>query len=160
MIGPPEQNDPDGAMCRGERVTFTVMGKPKPWQRVVPKGGRAFKPKETRLYQNAVRDVASLHLGRWRKDGQYRLTVEAVFRDNQRRDIDNVGKACGDALNGIAYEDDSQVVEFVARKRVEPGGEPRTIITIERVGDAPKKRRKAGAVAVRARPLSVGGNRE
>jgi Holliday junction resolvase RusA-like endonuclease len=145
VIGPPEMNDPDGALCRGELVTFVVHGPPQPWQRATPLGnGKSVRPKATRLYQRAVRDVAALHLGRWRKDGLYRLHVHAVFNDARRRDADNVGKSCGDALNGIAYEDDSQVVDARCTKAVEPG-RARTVVTIERVGDAPQKRRKAGA---------------
>lgn len=33
-----------------------------------------------------------------------------------RPDVDNVAKAVMDALNGIAYDDDSQVVELTVRK--------------------------------------------
>ncbi|WP_369294041.1 RusA family crossover junction endodeoxyribonuclease [Tepidiforma sp.] len=47
------------------------------------------------------------------------------------QDIDNLAKSCLDALNGIAFEDDRQVVELVARKA--SGRTPRTAITITEV---------------------------
>ena len=128
-------------LIASESVSFAVQGKPQPKQRArLGKGGRVFTPAETRRYEAVVRDVAALYLGRWRRDGLYRLTVEAVFTDNRRRDADNVLKAVSDALNGVGYEDDNQVVESIARKM--HGDAERTLVLLERVGDAPQKRRK------------------
>ncbi len=133
------------ALIASESCSFTVQGKPQPKQRArLGKGGRVFTPAETRRYEAVVRDVAALYLGRWRRDGLYRLTVEAVFTDNRRRDADNVLKAVSDALNGVGYEDDNQVVESIARKMRSDSGGERTVVLLERVGDAPVKRRKAG----------------
>lgn len=38
------------------------------------------------------------------------------IRPTKKPDLDNVAKAITDALNGLAYKDDSQVVNLIARK--------------------------------------------
>ena len=58
------------------------------------------------------------------------------MRDNlicptKKPDCDNIAKICLDALNGIAYPDDSQIVELVVEKRYSE--EPRVIITLHEV---------------------------
>jgi Holliday junction resolvase RusA-like endonuclease len=79
----------------------------------------------------------------WRTDGRYRVTLSFVGLRELRGDTDNYAKSTLDGLNGIAFRDDKQVVELVARKVVDPKGE-RTEVLIERVGDASarKARRK------------------
>ena len=39
-----------------------------------------------------------------------------IVRPVKRPDTDNLAKICLDALNGLAYDDDSQVVDLVVRK--------------------------------------------
>jgi len=48
-------------------------------------------------------------------------------------DLDNFIKCATDALNGVAYEDDSQIVELIGRKYYSE--EPRTEIIIARLED-------------------------
>jgi Holliday junction resolvase RusA-like endonuclease len=88
-----------------------------------------------------VAEVALMRLGRsWSLDGVYRLTVLAVLANRRRLDGSNVLKAVEDALNGIAYHDDSQVMETSARKLIEPRGHERTEVLLERIGDAPARK--------------------
>ena len=47
----------------------------------------------------------------------------------KKPDADNVAKLVCDALNGIAYRDDTQVIELVVVKRYAP--EPKVIVEIE-----------------------------
>lgn len=93
---------------------FTVPGSPKPWQRA---GGRAhrYTPASTRKYQQ---DVALIARGSGVReiDGPVALEVDLYWPDNRRRDLDNGAKTIADALNGIAYDDDSQIVRLVVRK--------------------------------------------
>lgn len=49
------------------------------------------------------------------------------------KDIDNLAKAVLDALNGIAYDDDRQVVALIARK--EYAEEAKTIVKLEEIGE-------------------------
>lgn len=51
-----------------------------------------------------------------------------------RPDLDNYVKAVKDALNGICYHDDSQIVDLIARKRyVEPGSPAGIRVEIGRI---------------------------
>ena len=56
------------------------------------------------------------------------LMLQGFIRPTKRPDLDNVVKACLDALNGIAYYDDSQIVELSVAK--EYSEEPRTEVYI------------------------------
>ena len=60
-----------------------------------------------------------------KQDGPLLVSIHA-FRPQRRGDLDNTAKAILDALNGIAWEDDSQIIELhlyraddKARPRVE-----------------------------------------
>ena len=49
----------------------------------------------------------------------------------KRPDVDNVMKLCADALQGLAFRNDSQVADATIRKRY--SAIPRTVIRIERL---------------------------
>lgn len=53
-----------------------------------------------------------------------------VYRARRAGDLDNSLKVLLDALNGICFEDDSQVVEIHARREDDPSN-PRVVITVE-----------------------------
>ncbi|MCI5633305.1 RusA family crossover junction endodeoxyribonuclease [Helicobacter sp.] len=59
------------------------------------------------------------------------LSVVWHKKDNRRRDIDNILKPILDALNGIAYFDDSQVSELFVKK--EQGAQESLEITIKEI---------------------------
>lgn len=95
--------------------------------------GRPVKSEAARKYQQGVRL-------RWltsRRNGDpstaltgpVLLTV-AVFRPSRRGDLDNTLKVLIDSLKGIAFVDDSQVVELHAR-RFEDKANPRAEVTVE-----------------------------
>lgn len=54
--------------------------------------------------------------------------LSGAVRPTKKPDCDNIIKAVLDALNGVAYYDDSQVVKICIRKRYDTN--PRTIIEI------------------------------
>ena len=85
-------------------------------------------------YEKHVRECCQLAIlrQRWRSEEcQYRLTVD-VYRKANRGDIDNLCKAAGDAINGVAYPDDRLVVELNARMFVDKSN-PRMEITVEKL---------------------------
>jgi Holliday junction resolvase RusA-like endonuclease len=49
-------------------------------------------------------------------EGDVALSVTLYFGTNRRADIDNFNKLSLDALTGIVYEDDSQIVELTLRR--------------------------------------------
>ena len=44
------------------------------------------------------------------------LMISGNIRPVKKPDVDNLAKICLDALNGLAYKDDSQVVDLIIRK--------------------------------------------
>ena len=65
---------------------------------------------EAQNYKAGVKWKA-LHQGLAPMAGELALYVN-VYRQQRRGDLDNFAKVLGDALNGVAYHDDSQVVEL------------------------------------------------
>lgn len=55
--------------------------------------------------------------------------LEGVIRPTKKPDIDNVCKIVLDSLNGIAYHDDTQVVDCQVRKFYSEN--PRVVVTIQ-----------------------------
>ena len=62
------------------------------------------------------------------------VKVELVFhlKDRRRRDCDNLSKAVLDSLNGIAWKDDTQVIDLHIRKLLSPKN-PGVWIEIEEI---------------------------
>lgn len=128
-------------MGAGRTVTFLIPGPPqgKARPRVVRgAGGRVhtYTPDGTAAYEQLVREqyrkAARIPAGgvQFPDEAAIRLTVTAGFpvpksasrknrarmlageiRPAKRPDFDNIGKIIADALNGVAYRDDAQIVE-------------------------------------------------
>lgn len=112
-------------------MVFTVPGKPQGKGRPrFTRQGRIYTPKATADYEKTIRTVYRLIYGDSSfKDKPISLTVLAVFkipkgtskinkakmlngeiRPSVKPDFDNILKIIADALNGIAYDDDKQIV--------------------------------------------------
>ena len=112
-------------------MKITVLGKPKGKGRPRFYRGHAVTPKSTREYERLiVSEVKENAL-----EGQISVQIDAYYpfdsksnkakrlkmanneiRPTKKPDIDNVIKIVLDALNGVAYADDAQVVEVIANK--------------------------------------------
>lgn len=119
-------------------IAFTVPGNPiaKGRPRFVRATGRTFTPARTANYEGIVAGCAAHAMGaREPFEGPLRVTIRATFlvpkswsqkRKNaavwktSKPDVENVTKACLDAMNAIVYRDDSQVVEITAQKKYGP----------------------------------------
>lgn len=141
-------------------LVFDVMGDPvgKARPRVV--GGHAYTPDKTAAYEDRIR-LAYKRAVKDRpeeertfgKDAQLSLSVSAFyripkrvnktlreammsFRERPRKkpDLDNILKVVADALNGLAYHDDSQIVSMSATKYW--SHDPYILIGITEVGGA------------------------
>lgn len=107
-------------------VTFIVPGKPQAKQRPRhTRGGHTYTPKETKLYEQKVRQCYQEQCPNTWINGPITLSVIASFLPPKSRkrhyptikpDIDNIVKGISDALNGVAFEDDCQVIRLYAIK--------------------------------------------
>lgn len=140
------------------RVGFTVYGEPAGKQR--PKFAsrgkfiQAYTPKKTENYENLVKMEYQAQVGNvmFPRDRALGITItayKAIPKSASKRreglmitdkilpgkkpDWDNVGKIICDALNGIAFADDSQIVVGSVRKLYAP--RPRVEVEIWEVGD-------------------------
>jgi Holliday junction resolvase RusA-like endonuclease len=96
------------------RLSFFVPGNPLPKERPRFGKGKAYTSKKTSSYEKLVRDYACLAIaaqGYEMPDRKTPLFVVLHFyrADRRRADLDNLQKACLDALNKVAYEDDAQI---------------------------------------------------
>lgn len=111
-----------------------VPGRPKGKARPRFANGHTYTPRTTRDYEKLIGECYKEQDNRV-FNGAISVSIEAVFkiptswskkktwetidqgkRPEIRPDIDNIVKVVLDGLNGIAYEDDSQVVEVNAKK--------------------------------------------
>ena len=123
-------------------MEFIVEGNPqgKARPRYSSKSGTVYTPSKTKRYEQAIRkaftDKLYEELEDYDPDGYISIKVSAYFPipkswnkakkagalagdiyPTSKPDIDNILKAVLDGLNGVAYEDDKQVVRIVATKR-------------------------------------------
>jgi Holliday junction resolvase RusA-like endonuclease len=110
----------------------------------------AFDPEKSRAYKEQVRIIAKAKNPVTAMAGAVRMTVdiyrtiprswpkkkqllaeEGKLLPTNRPDVDNYAKAIKDALSGVVYEDDSQVVRLTVSKQY--GREPRAEIEVEEI---------------------------
>ncbi len=135
-----------------EVIRITVPGQPqgKGRARVCLRGGyaMAYTPDSTAAYENLIKlaygnrgisvvpvELAVTAYYRIPKSFSKRKRTEAlsgVVRPQTKPDIDNVVKVVCDALNKVAYNDDTQVVKIVAEKYY--GETPGLVVEIKEVG--------------------------
>jgi crossover junction endodeoxyribonuclease RusA len=93
-------------------IGFTIPGKPVVKQRPrVTKRGNTYTPKTTVVAEQAIRDAFVFTTdGEWEPaTGPVTLELKFYLPDRIRRDIDNLAKTVLDALNKVAFKDDSQI---------------------------------------------------
>ena len=135
-----------------EIIRITVPGQPqgKGRARVCLRGGyaRAYTPDSTAAYENLIKlaygnrgisvvpvELAVTAYYRIPKAFSKKKRNEALsghMRPQTKPDIDNVVKVVCDALNKVAYNDDTQVVKIVAEKYY--GETPGIVIEIKEAG--------------------------
>jgi crossover junction endodeoxyribonuclease RusA len=110
---------------------FVIPGNPIPKERPRVVKGHTYTPKRTLDAEQVVKLYAR-RARVPRLSGHVKLTA-SFFRDSaQPCDLDNLVKLVSDALNGIAFGDDRQIVWLSALKAIDREN-PRTIVEIEQV---------------------------
>lgn len=121
-------------------ITFTVPGPPKgkARARTVHTGGRTFSytPEETVLYENLVKTcfyqsrahpfdadeelkaniIAYYPIAKSTSKKKRQQMLAGLIRPTKKPDLDNVIKSILDALNKVAYHDDTQIVSLSVEK--------------------------------------------
>lgn len=93
--------------------------------------GHVYTPKRTKDYEQKVA-LCALGAGCKPTELSVSVTLSIYYPDARRRDIDNTVKSVMDGLNGLAFADDSQVVDFTATKSIDRE-RPRVEATITEV---------------------------
>lgn len=110
------------------RVVGQVVGKPRPRFNRMGTKVRTYTPKNGERFEELVRSSYMAQCGEMHKGA---VKVEIAYRrvlpksrpkkveselDLFKPDVDNVAKAVLDALNGVAFEDDKDVVSLKVEK--------------------------------------------
>ena len=127
-------------------IIFTVPGVPQGKGRPRVTRNGTFTPKKTRDYEKKVRDCYIAQGGQmFPADTPLFASITAIFpipsslskkrralfngkRHCKKPDADNVAKAILDALNGVAYRDDSAVSSLIVGKSY--GDDARVIVIL------------------------------
>lgn len=111
-------------------IIFEVPGNPQGKARARTTKFGTYTPEKTVLYENLIK-VCYRQVSDYLSDKPLHITIEAVFepvksvskvqreamlsgliKPTKKPDIDNIAKVVLDALNGVAYRDDTQVIEL------------------------------------------------
>ena len=134
-----------------DSVTFVVEGKPrgKGRPRFTMRSGypTAYTPKETAEYEKQIRDAYLAEGGELHNGGIgimvsafYPVPKSATKKDRMamldgetfplvKPDVDNILKVVCDALNGVAYPDDSHILQAVVQKHYASEGYIRVTVS-------------------------------
>ncbi len=156
MTSRPEQVLPRQPLS--EPLTFQLAGHPqgKGRARAFVRGGHIghYTPAETRSYEGMIREAAFREMaGREPTGDPVSITMTAFFgvpksfsklkalralaKDivpAKRPDLDNIAKAFLDAMNGVVFRDDSQIVRCDFAKVY--GTAPKVVVTVRPFGSA------------------------
>ena len=111
--------------------SITINGNPIPKGRPKFYQGHAVTPEATRDYEALVKQAAAIC---WQGEPTAEpVRVELRFwrGDKRQADLDNLSKAILDALNGVAWKDDGQIIQLVAYKHYNKA-RPRVDIKVTR----------------------------
>lgn len=106
-------------------MKFIVYGKPTGKARPRFAKGRAYTPKPTAEYESAVRQAYILSGGTNHHSSPININITAYFRKAKtntmsfpmlKPDSDNIAKIICDGLNGVAYNDDKQIISLKIEK--------------------------------------------
>ena len=126
-----------------DKITIIVPGEPVGKGRPrMTRTGHAYTPAKTRAYERQVKECFKEQI--ISKTSDYQITQKPLFvtlraffaipkskpRPTKKPDLDNIIKTL-DALNGLAFYDDAQIVTIKAEKYYST--EPRLEITIEEI---------------------------
>ena len=119
-----------------KKISFVVPGQPQSKQRSRWSGHHTYTPKETVTYETYIKEMfvisypdfillegalrmtvtAWIMIPKSTSKKRAKLMVERAIRPDKRPDWDNIGKVVSDALEGLAYKRDAQIVTGIVYK--------------------------------------------
>lgn len=98
-------------------IDIWIPGRPQNWERARTVNGRHYTSDKSRAYRRHVHACAAAQ-GVRAFGAHERLGVDitVTYATRHARDIDNAAKMVLDALNGVAWADDSQVDDLRVRR--------------------------------------------
>ncbi|HZK19518.1 MAG TPA: RusA family crossover junction endodeoxyribonuclease [Treponemataceae bacterium] len=130
-------------------IKFVVLGKPYGKQRPRFSNGRVYNPPRNREYEKWVQlncrmkykgnpitepviaEITAYYpIPKSYTKKQRQAILQGELLPTVKPDADNIEKAIYDALNGIAYIDDSQIIDQRCRKVYAIDGKPRVEVSI------------------------------
>lgn len=133
-------------------IPYEPMGKERPRAYSCHGHTQVYTPYKTREYEEMIKTIYSLQVGhkRFPDDAEILLEIIACFsvpksankekrrlmisgdiRPKKKPDYDNIAKIITDALNGVAYKDDAQIVSAEIHKRY--SAKPCVYVTMESI---------------------------
>lgn len=113
-------------------VTFTIIGKPVPQERRVHvRGGWAYDPPKSRKAKKIVRQYAVLAMPNTVASDRSFVVDLAFYGPHWGADVDNLAKLVMDAIKGVFWIDDHQVVEMRCKKVRCTKGQEKTVVEIK-----------------------------
>lgn len=101
-------------------ISFTIDGKPMSKSNSYRMGkGKYYVPKAQKDYEAKVLDAAKQSYLGDALEGEIEMEIRLFFPDKRRRDAQNYTKSICDALNGVVYKDDSQIVRITITKTLD-----------------------------------------
>lgn len=132
-------------------IRLLIPGQPCAKQRPRHGKGYTYTPEKTVNYETFVKELYIIGNYGKQLEGALEMTVRAYFkipksasnkkayemgcgsiRPTGKPDWDNIGKILSDALNGLAYRDDSQIVRATVEKWYSL--DPRVEVEIQEIG--------------------------
>lgn len=101
-------------------INFFVPGNPVPKQSFRYAAGRGYTAPLIKDWQNLVAEYARLAYRDDPLSSDIAVTLIFYLPTKRRKDWDNLSKCVIDALNGIVYHDDSQIIDAHVIKRFAP----------------------------------------
>ena len=101
-------------------ITFVVKGEPRPKQSFrYTKNGGGFTSARVKEWQETVAWESKIAMkGKDLLEGSFYITLNFRLGNKRRVDLDNLSKCVLDAMNGIVYKDDTEVVKLNLHKTV------------------------------------------
>lgn len=120
-------------------LVFVVEGTAVPKQSFRYASGGGYQPERVKAWQAKVKRAGRMSYGDGPTSQDLAVSLRFFLPDRRRRDLDNLSKGTLDALTGVIWDDDQQIVQLTLSKQVSKN--PRVVISVsETITEGPDER--------------------